>query len=820
MAGMARAFGLRLSAPEPPGDAKSYFLTDLFRRVIFPDRFVAARTRGEARRQLLGRVGTLAGAAALAALICVPAALSYAKNREYVRSTAAIAQAADQVDWTTPGPVIDKLARVEPLRARLHELEAWKKDGPPLSYRWGMYTGGTLYEPLRDEYVAIMQRAMLRPVKGTLEDRLRSLEANPQRTPEDFNRHYDDLKKYLMLTEREHLDPEWAAPRVARLWAELTHVQSRDDEAILELNAGEYLRLVKNGDVKPAPRDDRLVSYVRSELLRTPHVGRMYETLVRDTNTEIAPIRRETIFYGSVASFVSSRKNVKVDGAYTKLGWVKIRKILDEEKTKLTSEGWVLGTEEKMSNEQIDKEVAALRQIYFDRYRDAWRDFIADIVIAKPNNAEGSLDELLALNEPEWPYLRLTRILADNVELDVSDAEVGKGSLLEQAADKAKEAAKKKLLGQPVDAGALLDHDEAQSSVELAFKPIVSFGVPAAPGPAGSPPPPPTGLSQYQAILRKLIGVLSDLRDAKAAPDPKAVTGEFEQAYRATTALLADQDAFTRPLMSPLLLDPIAFSWASVLRDAGGAAGGLWEMTAYKAWSTKLEPNYPFTAGAQTDAKIEDFADFFRPQGQLWTFYDQSLKGSLDKQGNDFVPTRRFKASVAYTGEFLSCLRRASKITDATFGAGADAKVPQVAFEVNLHSVSPDVSQVTIDVDGQSRTYSNTPEEWLAVQWPAKDPKKRGAKVRVRGFSGLDEEIVRAGDFGLFRLLEAADVRPGVAPSKDAAEAPVLVATWKLRSQPGSEVKIDIRPQKSETALAKGFFAGMRCPRLITAGGP
>ncbi|MBX3222278.1 MAG: type VI secretion system membrane subunit TssM [Labilithrix sp.] len=819
MGGMVRAFGLRMTVPEagPRADAKSYFLTDLFRRVIFPDRFVAARTRGEARRQLLSRVATGVGAAALAGVIAIPALASYLKNRELVRTTAAVAQAAEQVDWTASGPVVEKLARVEPLRARLHELEAWRNDGPPIGYRWGMYTGSSLYEPLRAEYVAIMQRAFLRPVKGTLEDRLRSIEADPKRTPDEFNRRYDDLKKYLMLTERDHLDVDWAAPRIARLWAELTHVTSPEDEAVLQMNVEEYLRLVKTNGVAPAQRDERLVSYVRSELLRTPQIGRLYETLVRDTNTEIAPIRRETIFYGSVAEFVSSKKGVKVDGAYTKLGWAKIRRLLDEERTKLTSEGWVLGTEDRIPDEQINKEVAALRQIYFDRYRDAWREFLGDLVVARPANAEGSLEELLALSEPEWPYLRLSRILADNVELEVSDAEAGRGSLFEQAADKAKEAAKQKLLGQPVtlDAGALLDRDKAASPVELAFKPIVTFGMPQATTP-GAPPPPPTGLSQYQAILRKLIGVLTDLKDAKAAPDPKALTGEFEQAYRATTALLADQDAFTRPLMSPLLLDPVAFSWASVLHDAGGAAGGLWEMSAWKTWSTKLEGNYPFADSAPTDAKIEDFAEFFKPEkGQLWAFYDQSLKGSLERQGNDFVPTRRFKAQVAYTNEFLSCLRRSARVTDATFGA--DPKAPAVDFEVNLHSVSPDISEVTIEVDGVSRTYTNTPEEWLAVTWPAKDAKARGAKVKVRGISGMSEEIVRSGDFGLFHLLDAADLKPGVAARKG-TEVPVVVATWRLKSQPDSNVKIDLKPLKSDSPLSRGFFAGLRCPRLITHG--
>jgi type VI secretion system protein ImpL len=59
MGGMARAFGLRLGSEptQPGGVGKSYFLTDLFGGVIFPDRFVGAGTRGVAGRQLLTGIG-------------------------------------------------------------------------------------------------------------------------------------------------------------------------------------------------------------------------------------------------------------------------------------------------------------------------------------------------------------------------------------------------------------------------------------------------------------------------------------------------------------------------------------------------------------------------------------------------------------------------------------------------------------------------------------------------------------------------------------------------------------------------------------------
>ena len=812
MAKMARAFTLRpLAVPEASGlDAKSYFLTDLFRKVVFPDQDVAARTSTEVRRQVLGRIAFAVGSLALAALIAIAPATSFGKNREMVREAAAVADSASRIDWARD-PLTDSVDRLQPLGADVEQLGAWRTQGAPIGWRWGMYVGNALYGPLRDELVALIQRGLAAGPKRAIEERLRTVDALPDRASDDFNRRYDDLKMDLMLTEREHLDPAWIAPRVARQWADLGGGLSPKSTSLLEHELSTYFSLVSSGEVAPMARDERVVSYIRSELARAPHVG-LYDNLVRDTNTEIAPIRIDTIFYGSIAPFVTSKTGVIVQGAYTKAGWTRIRRLLDVERSKLTSEGWVIGRDEQVADGDIEKQVHALRQAYFENYRDAWRDFVADLVVARPDDAASALQELLALSEPEWPYLRLIRMLDENATIDLTDAESGdRESLLQQATD----LAKQKLLGQAVDAGGILNRPRRVSTIERAFRPLTSFGMPPAETKPDAPPP-PTGLTQYQAMLKKLIGVLSDVKAAKAPADPKAITGEFETAFRATSGLLGDQDAFTRPLLSPLLLDPITAAWASVLKDAGGAAGGIWEVTAYKAWSTKVGPLYPFDEAARDDVRLDDFASFFRPQaGQLWAFYDQTLKSSLELQGDVFVPARRFQSAVAYSDPFLACLRDAKRVTDAFFDLGA--KDPSLAFDLKLHSVSPDVSEVTLEIDGVARTYKNSPEEWTRLEWPAKDAKARGGRVKVTGLGGLDEEIVRSGDFGFFRLLGAAEVKPGQAAGAAPGDPPVLVATWSLRTQKGAVVKMDLRPARASAPFQRGFFGALRCPRLITS---
>jgi type VI protein secretion system component VasK len=225
-------------------------------------------------------------------------------------------------------------------------------------------------------------------------------------------------------------------------------------------------------------------------------------------------------------------------------------------------------------------------------------------------------------------------------------------------------------------------------------------------------------------------------------------------------------------------------------------------------------------------------------------FYKKHLEGSLERDGDSFVPVAKFQHSILYTGDFLQCYTRGAVITENTFGPGSapvgsdttpgvgavpvapeagGGEGPIVEFDINLHSVSESVSEVTFDIDGTARTYKNTPQEWLHVQWPAKDAKVHGATVKVRGYGGLDEEITRPGDFGLFRMLDAAtSIVPGTEGGKTGG-SPTIVATWTLKSQ-NAWVKMDIRPPQTESAFSsyivkhERVFRNYKCPRVASSG--
>ena len=98
-------------------------------------------------------------------------------------------------------------------------------------------------------------------------------------------------------------------------------------------------------------------------------------------------------------------------------------------------------------------------------------------------------------------------------------------------------------------------------------------------------------------------------------------------------------------LMAPLLLNPLKQGYKAVMRHAGGAASGLWEVVVWPAYRDKIKDRYPFNLAATRDASFEDAIAFFKPKGGiLWGFYDKYLAQFHTKLNHDFIPDPHLEA--------------------------------------------------------------------------------------------------------------------------------------------------------------------------------
>jgi type VI secretion system protein ImpL len=80
--------------------------------------------------------------------------------------------------------------------------------------------------------------------------------------------------------------------------------------------------------------------------------------------------------------------------------------------------------------------------------------------------------------------------------------------------------------------------------------------------------------------------------------------------------------------------------------------------------------------------------------------------------------------------------------------------------------------------------------------------------MRVRGAGGLDEEIIREGPWGIYRLFEAGTMTA----QKDSDE--VFTVTWQMTAPPVS-VTMEVKPTRGNHPFAPSFFRATNCPPSI-----
>ncbi len=714
---MGRAFGLRggpaEDAPAEKVESKSFFLKDVFENVVFPDQDLAARSEAEIRRLRLRRLGVAAVAAFFALAFLIPSIISFYNNEGLVSRTEKITKAASGVDWNNPTvPALDKVKKLDDLRAHVSYLYAGKENGPEVGYGVPMYQGNTLYEPTKDEYIESLHRGFVEPTKVMLEEKLE------RATGADYAEDYNNLKTYLLLDDKIHLqdNAEWETGRLTLLWASYlkrtsSDVSDQDLRAKLLEHVAFYVQLLKEDQAKGEKLNLQLIGNVRDRLSRVGEAKALYAKFVTalsvqkydesgpDTpdNLKFPPVTLESVFPDRqevLAKMRSSSKDrgggwAKVEGPYTYRGHEQVLASLENGVKELEREKWVvpLTSEEQQQGERMQRELDRVRQDYDTEYINQWIAFFRDIQVEIPANNKEAINEFKVLSTPDWPYQRLLRALADNTQFDEvaekNQAEstlLSDGGVLDQLRVKAQQRIDQKI---HMQSGAILNGfgggaGERADPVPEKFRSMVRFAVPPPPpknAKDGATPPPSVELNTYVGKLQDLAGEMGNIEDGPPSADTQKATEKFEDAVKATQAQLLHMDETGQELMAPLLMNPLKQAYKAVIKHAGGAASGLWEVAVWPSYRDKIKDRYPFNLSSTRDASLEDAVAFFKPKsGILWGFYEQYLKPFHNKVGHDFIPEAHLEARprpakpfTPFRGLLYPCLKRADEITDALF---------------------------------------------------------------------------------------------------------------------------------------------------------
>jgi type VI secretion system protein ImpL len=791
---MARGFslGMMAQAETRPKEAKSYFVTELFSKVIFPDRHLAVRSQSQERRSTRNLL-ILAGATLLTALcLLTPAATSYITNNRLVRETDRDLREARALE--RKGEATEAANGLDLLLERILQLE--EASGKFAIYGfWGPYTAPRLKAATEQIYRERLRAMVEGPVQHQLAADVRSIGDLVRTDSRNFQRAYNDLKLYLMLCRPQHLEIEYAKPKLAEVWARAYNSRSEKDQHKLELHAGRYLEIFKADPNWAWKAEESGIAVAQGRLSGLPVEDLQYAWLT-EAAEGVPPIRPDKIFFGASAQYFTAKGNAEVPGMYTALGWEKVRRVLESPDNRLEFEPWVLGRTDREGTDSKQSSASRQREIYFQRYVAAWSDFLVALDVVPPQNIASTLEELRVLTETDGPYVRLFRVVRENVRLEMGDS-----SLLAKGKEKAKA-----VIAAVVGADAGAPPPREISSVERHFTPLLHFASGSDDKSEGGGTP--SGLNQYLAHLGTLEVSVTQLAESQQTSSAE-LGNELSRTAAAVQRMLGGTDPRTRMILEPLLMNPIRGSRKGVVNADYAQLSGDWKSAVWELFRTKIKPRYPFSS-SQSEVSLPEFTEFFRPQtGILWAFVEKNFAARLERSGKDYVP-KPSGEGVPYRSDFLSCLNVSQQITEAVFGTGQEPSVP---FSVKIESVSPNVSEVSLVVDGKAAIYRNEPERWIPVIWPGTET-PRGGTLRVKG-AGFNDEIPRVGDFGLFRLFSAGGLD---ATGKLSGGVPELAASWSLSRSNEPPVKVTVKPSRSVHPFVPNFFSRLNCPPEVTVG--
>ncbi|MDJ0807733.1 MAG: type VI secretion system membrane subunit TssM, partial [Gammaproteobacteria bacterium] len=798
---LAQSFGLdRVSLPAFSGRGRSYFIQDLFRRIIFPESTLAGTDKKvELRRAWLQR-GAYAGALGLTIITALAWTTSFTRNQmgiERLESQIEAYQAKvpDQAYSTTD------FSRLLPILDDLRKAADTYGEDVPLGMGLGLYQGDKLDPAATAAYHRVLEGRFLYSLAERLEAHLRST------GQKEFLR--EALKAYLMLGKTQHLQPEHLKLFMSVDWANTLPGDSDRQSRLLE-----HLDSLLSDRFKPFPVDQNLIDQARLALTEVPFSRQVYASIQKQAAADT-----QLDFYlnnalGRHGDLVFTRaegdlETAHIAGLYTKTGYYKVFLPRSEALAKAAlSESWILTDEvaAEASDAELQRLLDEVTRYYLEDYIKHWRDLLNDLQIVKLNNLSHAVEVLDVVSGPSSPLRKLLYAVEANTTLSRLPPELMPKIPGKEAAEGAVDAAS------DLSSGAQAQRYRLQTLMSAADK----AGLSAAGGTQeeqavrqvdetferlnllvqkrGDSPAP------VEALIGDLGDLLAFLADLEAAGGSAALdAAKGSGGGRDPVKLLRRRAKRLPPPLNSWIYALSERGWNVVLGSSRSELSSILQSDVQPLCKRGIAGRYPFSK-TQREVTMTDFSAFFGPGGSMDSFFQEQIKPFANTNTRPWRWRKPSGHPMGISTRNLRQFERAAQIRDTFFSDGAQ---PRVSFSLKPSYLDSAVSRFMLDLDGQKITYRHGPARTTKLVWPAPDGTGR---VRVV-FEDLNGKIIsqtEEGPWAWFRLLDKLDV-------KDTQQADRFLLTFKVD---GHTARFELRASSIINPFRMPELEAFRCPRL------
>jgi len=743
---LARNFSLSsASAHAGPTQGKSFFIKDLLSRVIFGESGLAgANLKAERVYGLLRTSGFVALAVLPLALIGLWWLSS--SNNHALMDTLDIDAASLDEQIQLVSPQNNSLINVLPTLNEARELPAGyaaQSEHVPVGMRFGLYQGDRLARNLTiPAYRRLLENAFLSRLMIRMEQQMKASLSSPETA-------YQILKTYLMLGDDGRMEPVYVKRWITTDWRK-NFGRSLSKEQYEQLSTHLDALLDLRPITTPFDLDRNLVERVRGLLEQTSPAQRAYamiksELLAQGEEFSVAgaggPDARQALIRLS-----GEPLNRGVPAMFSPDGYYQSfiptqKRVIDEQE----DEFWVFATDalesSKLNVSELRNQVSSL---YFRDYIDSWWLFLEDIRIRSFSNFTEAAEILRILTSEDSPLVLILQGAAEKTKLmpdvpGLGDEEEDGDSLMSAVGD---------LFKSDDDTGTVAI---SPIVVDRAFESLNGF----VKGQENQPSP--------------ILGVKEDIRElyfyinTLARGGTGAATAGAQQEIGGAVNKIRMSASYAPEPMS---------DWINELADQSeGLVAGKTMSVLDARWRAEVVPfcrraianRYPFSLASDGEVSLQDFGQFFGPDGKLDQFFNDNLSAYV----NTNVSPWRVQSSVAdvirINAAALRQMQLAREIQRAFFSQGG--QMPATSFDLKPVRMDPNSTHFMLNIDGQRINYSHGPLVSQSLKWPSSSTFSQ-VQIQFSPETSSGSSRTENGAWAWFRMLDNSNPQASGGPEQ------------------------------------------------------
>ena len=621
------------------------FLPRVFPEMILSDKSALSATQQTAPARLFRRI-LFASLTVVFAIYTLCLLLSYLNNMALERNIQSAAQALPAANAATGASLAD-LQALDQLRQSLIRLQGYQQNGPPWSYRLGLYQGDKLVVPARQIYFDHFRVLLLNPTQTNFTSYLRSLPALPA-PGADYTAAYNPLKAYLITTSNpEKSQAQFLTPVFLQYWMG-SSVKDPAQQQLARQQIDFYAaELLRQNPYSISP-DAAAVGRARSYLNNFGAEPRIYQDMLAAADKTSPGVDFNKLYPNAATAVVEPHL---IRGAYTRAGFAFMQAAMQHPEHYFRGETWVLGDQaaQSLDTAGVSKRLAAT---YTAAFLKEWHAFLMDARFTGCGPLHDLPAKLSALAGPDSPLLEFFGTASYNTA--VPDQQI-------------------KTIFQPTQA--LVDPNSTARFI----------------GP---------GNTAYVNALLALSAAVSQFNQ-----NPQT-SGDMLAAAVSTAGIAVQQTAqpfnidpqmHTEKTVLALLEAPIKCAVPPPPPPPPGAPGALCSLLGKFPFQPLSKAQLSRDLTEKEQASVADVNAVFAPgTGALWTYYNASLKPWLIQQGTQYVLAPNAAGHVGPA--FAQFFNHAAEISSALYASGANA--PSFTFTLRFVP-SKGVDHASLVVDGQ-----------------------------------------------------------------------------------------------------------------------